>query len=336
MYLSDAHVRELLGALAERPVNQDDLWIACWGSVEWRSHPIPANIARIAHDLIEAEHSRTILVHGRYGTGKSSFMKSLRAQMDDRVVTTVWADMPSITSHIDSSALAAVMILIAKELQEMPKTGCPEDCDLGQALEDLWVIEARAMRTACNDPCDTTIPPEPNRMVGTERGQGRRFVLANTLERKIEQCIKSMGASKQLVVFLDDLDRCERKVAMDVVRLLLRFGSVSNVHFVLACDWDVLEQGVKDWMHQHGKADDGVPLVTANSALEKYVHIPVELPGMGATAPAWKSKGNKIPDIMRSVLELKSGMVNDEVYREARLYDVLIDALMREVRGNDI
>lgn len=327
MYLSDEFIRKLLGTLAEQPVDQDDLWIACWGSVKKNGHTIPANVDMIAQDLKNADHSRTILVHGRYGTGKSSFMKSLRAQIKDDVIT-LWLDMPSLVSHIDSTALAAVMIRIVEALQAEFDAPCPEVCDFGQALEDLWRIEARSMRTSRNDPCDSTIPPEPSRMAGTVRGEGRRFVRANTLEKRIEECIRSLG-ERMLVVFLDDLDRCERNVAMDVVRLLLRFGSVSNVHFVLACDWDVLEQGVKDWMHQHGKADDGSPLVTANSALEKYIHIPVELPGMGALASKWTSGVREISPALRNVLESRSGIVNDEAYQQVRLYDVLIDTLMR-------
>lgn len=334
--LSPEEVGRLLAALAERPVDQGGLWAACWGEDERNGQRIPANIARIAEDILKANQSRVILVHGRYGTGKSSFMKSICAQIECNVIP-LWLDMPSLTSHIESTALAAVMLQIADKLQAEAGNSGFAKFDFGRALEDLWRIEAGATSFACHDPYRPVVPPEPNRMAGTLRGEGRRVVRANTLEKEIERSIQLLGtgAKRQMpmVVFLDDLDRCERAVAMDVVRLLLRFGPVSNVHFVLACDWDVLEQGVKDWMHQHGKADNGMPLVTANSALEKYIHIPVKLPGMGVVAGMRKKMEVQLPLSLRNVLTQADdgeGITVNDKYKAAQLFDILVDNLMHE------
>jgi hypothetical protein len=332
MYLTTEDENRLLQALAEQPVEEGRLWTACWGE----ENQVPAIVARIKRNIVDAAQSRVILVHGRYGTGKSSFMKSVHEETKDQVIP-LWLDMPSLTSRIESSALAAVMMEIVRELQKThDELGVDrsEDCDFGQALEDLWRIEAGTMSSACVDPCKPVIPPEPNRMAGTVRGEGRRTVRANTLEREISRCIDSLPPDKRkMLVFLDDLDRCERVVARDVVRLLLRFGTnhVTNVHFMLACDWDVLEQGVKDWMHKYGKADDGAPLVTANSALEKYIHIAVELPSMGKAA----RQLNDYPKPQAFAELLKGRTTDASEYKEVQLFDVLINDQIYEalVRG---
>lgn len=316
----------LLEALAERPVNQGNLWAACWGDIEQEGEKIPANIDRIAQDILKAKQSRVVLVHGRYGTGKSSFMHGIRTQIESKVID-LWLDMPSLTSHINSSALAAVMIQMGEKLSSETENSGSEECNFGRALEDLWCIEAREIDRSCDSSHAGIAEPEPNRMAGTLYGDGSRTVKANTVEKKIGECINSLK-KKQMVVFLDDLDRCEHIVAMDVVRLLLRFGPIKNVHFVLACDWDVLEQGVKDWMENHGKSSDGTPIVTANSALEKYIHISVELPGMGAIAMNLE----KNPDTHQAEISMNGALkiqeAKDDEYRQAQLFDVLINDLL--------
>lgn len=337
MFLTLECQQKLLAALAEQPVDQGDLWVAYWGADERNKH-VPANAARIARDILAAIKSRAVLVHGRYGTGKSSFMQNIRSQLEGEVIP-LWIDMPSLTSNIDSTALAAVMLCIAEKLEkERERLNFGVDsCCFSQALEDLWRIEVKSLASRCSDPCKPTVPPEPNRMAGTVHGTGRRSIAANTLEKSIDQCLSTMKS--KLVLFLDDLDRCEKGVAMDVVRLLLRFGTTSNLHFVLACDWDVLEHGVKEWMDHHGKALDGEPLVTANSALAKYIHLPVELPPMGRpVGKDWGAGDQELPSALRKLLDTRDRIVsmapNSEksmvksAYEKARLYDALIFSLL--------
>lgn len=345
-YISPELQARLLSRLAECPVDNSVLWSAYWGN-DGGEPAIPANITRIAADLKQAEKSRTILVHGRYGTGKSSFIRCLESQIKAEAMT-LWLNMPTLTSNIASSALAAVIIAISRELEKQSKDSNIDSCNLGQALEDLWRIEAGALRAECADDCDCTVPPAPSRMAGALYGDGVRYLAANTLEEQIEKCVKIIDEKskkqniikKSLVVFLDDLDRCTRRVAMDVIRLLLRFGSTSNVHFVLACDWDVLEQGVKDWMAAHGKADHGKPIVTANSALEKYIHILVELPGMGKKAIKYNLAQKSIPEMLDMMKEY--GTVIDakdvdtgRVYQKVILADVFVGEWLAEIGAGE-
>ena len=343
MSLSIECIQALIAALSEKPIGDGELWIARWG--DDKDHPnIPANVGMIARDIKNANKSRTILVHGRYGSGKSSFMECICSQIENEAIP-LWLDMPSLTSHIDSTALAAVMIRIADVLEEEASSDVLEICGFGQALEDLWRIEAESPYARCLDPCKPVSPPEASRMAGgTLHGDGRRFIKANTLEKRFEKCLeaiaKKSGKRTSLVVFLDDLDRCQKEVAMDVVRLLLRFGSTSNVHFVLACDWDVLEQGVKDWMHQHGKSNDGEPIVTANSALEKYIHTPVELPGMGEYALSSRRGGEKAPGSILKMMQMVGGTVRagdqaDEIYEKPTLADVMVGKLLATLGERD-
>lgn len=325
---SEEEQKEIFARLGEGPTNLSGLWTAYWGDLKI--------IKQIGAMLTKKdESSRTVLVHGRYGTGKSSFLQRIEQEIEEKSMV-LKLNMSSFTGHITSSALAAVVNRIVAKLNEESLKLHIDGCPLSSQVEDLWRIEAQSLSWNCDDPCHPSIPAEHNRMAGMFQGEGDRFVAANTLETGIADCVRKIcqkdGKTMSLTVFLDDLDRCSRRVAMDIIRLLLRFSSTENVHFVLACDWDILEQGVKDWMDAYGKADHGGPLVTANSALEKYVHIAVELPDMGAPAQLneehsknWK---NEILQTILAAADREIDGSKDNPEYALSLADVLVNELL--------
>ena len=334
--------KTLTEALAETPISDSSLWVAHWGRYKGDEN-LPNNAGMIIDSLkspvnngndATGKRSRVILVHGRYGSGKSSFLELIRQRLKEDEIICHWIDMPSLTSHIESTALAAVMASIVDCLRGY-ETLSNHDCMNGMTrrVEDLWRIEGGLAYPCHQGGAIAAAVPEDNRMAGTFlRGDARRHVQANTLEKCIDDCLHERD--KQMVVFLDDLDRCERKVPVDVVRLLLRFGNTHRIHFVLACDWDVLEYGVQEWMKHHGMDSGEQPLVTANSALEKYIHWSVELPGMGAPVkqPQLIEK-RVIPDSLFKIFSEKGGVIGaggsaDSSGKEPHLYDVLINALL--------
>jgi hypothetical protein len=95
-------------------------------------------------------------------------------------------------------------------------------------------------------------------------------------------------------------------------------------------------------MKDHGTDGDGRSLVTANSALEKYIHNSVELPGMWAQT-LWKDakKPVKIPEEVRNMLhDTENGIITLDhkergKYSDKRLFDVLVNDLMSSVFADD-
>ena len=339
-------MEQLVNRLAEGPESNGTLWVAYWGRHD--KHPdLPKIAGTIIEDLLAPvnnsnsgshKRSRVVLVHGRYGSGKSSFLEMIREQLDKHEkMICHWIDMPTLTSHIDSTALAAIMAEIVDCLQEHLGQG-GNDCmnGMNQRIEDLWSIEAGVPHITSHDLPFPVAAPEENRMAGNfVKGDAWRHLRANKLEKSIDNCLGG-EIDKQLVVFLDDLDRCERQVPMDIVRLLLRFGNTHRIHFVLASDWDVLEYGVREWMKSHGMNDDHQPLVTANSALEKYIHWPIKLPGMGKTVLMRDTVEKRaIPKKLFDLFSnrnrvIPSGETRKESHiDELALCDVLVNALLK-------
>lgn len=328
----------------DTPLRPEALWRAYWGE-EKGSVKL---IHMLAWDLLQADHSRAILVHGSYGTGKTAFLNLLQQRLrqlvpnlpgfenQTRHLYCLWLHMPVLTSSIQTSAMAAVMGAIVHFISE--NTTCSEDQrdHLFSALDDLWRMEADiCMSSRDADPCTPhSVAPRPTRMAGFSEGtRSTRVYRANTLELLIDTtlgwsarpvCQEAGGATQKgsertegdpppndrgaaslghkLVVFLDDLDRCEKRVAKDVVRLLLRFGPTRGVHFVLASDWEVLNHGVQAWMTDHGSTAQGEPLVVANSALGKYIHHQVDLPSLGHQLVSTACCEKDVPDGWRPLM----------------------------------
>ncbi|MBF0400621.1 MAG: AAA family ATPase [Magnetococcales bacterium] len=310
----------------EPPV--DLLWALKWGLVS-PSHPSdigttaeagrggetavqPARLQlleEIVQSFRRTKSPYNIMVSAEYGTGKTSLLRRLKNRLDmaeeEGQFQTLWLDMPSLTGTTPALTHALVMAAIVNKLAgEGYGTVNPE---WQTHVREIWELD-KAMYAHTNgqsSPCafDTAKKPPPDNTQKECREEPRRSSLpgATTPERvlqavQLEQGIKELLKGnfphpRHLVVFLDDLDRCQKFVPYHVIRLLLRFGGVERVHFVLACDEEIMAVGAKQWMECHGHGfGDKAGSETRNgtqtayspaSALRKYIALQVNLPGMG-------------------------------------------------------
>lgn len=313
--------RTLLERLAESPRSPSpDMWIAYWGADPDDSRN-PRSAGHILQELRTRDETCTVLIYGRYGTGKTSFARMLQERLEppasdkgavgaseptgngetepppaanadapaDRIrnkkIRTVWIPMATAVSRAHVSASAVVLAWICDSLlrrgNAAEQVASEELAALKRATEDFWHLETTTPdRAPLQDAQPGRLLPWQDRMVGHAGSEPSRYTAAMGVEMALQKLLKK--SETNLIVFLDDLDRCPQETPMQVVDLLLRFSGRKRVHFVITCDWDVLEQGVRDWMDAKGKRDDGAYLVAPNSALEKYVQYAVELPSMGA------------------------------------------------------
>lgn len=342
--------RTIAKRLEEAPELSGILWRAYWGVAKEDSE-YPSNIDKISDAINQAQSCITTLVHGDFGTGKTSFMRLLEKKLmehgngkknsDDQKsgeqnhenaqdkdssdqqeaegfdFHTLWLHMPALTNHVNSSVVAVVVSAIVNELQRLSgynknsklqdtsnKDFANDLAKLKGQVADLWRIEGPAREPKQSGSC--TEMPQPNRMVGSTQDVSERYRAANIIEEDIEVVLSKF--SIKLVIFLDDLDRCPLSDAGDLIRLLLRFsGTHGMIHFVIASNREVLEHGVEEWMQEYGMKRNNTPLVTANSALRKYIDFEVRLPGFsdqvsGNYVDSWLSKIEKMDAISNESL----------------------------------
>ncbi len=308
--------------LAEKVTDDAFLWAAYFGVPPKNDQA--GNLEQLINNCCSVEREAKILtqmmtvnapcnalVHGRYGTGKTSFMRmlwndmrklgktlcppevdplsKLHQEIGDsylsgdphaKEVQAIWLHMPSLTAGLPHMTVCMVMAAIIEALDKAGK-----EVEIREGLNDLWRLESTFGKPGFCENGDLE-PPRPSSFSGTN-APSLRIIHANCLESSIQDLLYKQ--KKVFVLFLDDLDRCDKDVHYRIIRLLLRLSAARRIHTVMASDYEVMQNGVKAWMNTHGigvkRMDSSMaasfednPIVSANSALNKYIHHDIEMP----------------------------------------------------------
>jgi predicted KAP-like P-loop ATPase len=92
---------------------------------------------------------------------------------------------------------------------------------------------------------------------------------------KIEEEMKKLSGKHRIVVFIDDLDRCNSKKALEVFESTKIFLDLEGFVFVIGLNYDTLSKLIKEEYKQIG--------IKGEEYIKKLVQIPVNL-------PRWNSK----------------------------------------------
>lgn len=87
----------------------------------------------------------------------------------------------------------------------------------------------------------------------------------------IEKELKKKGKAR-LVIFVDDLDRLEPNVAVGLLEVIKLFADVKQCVFVMAIDYDVVVQGVRQ------KYSNDIPLSKCRSFFDKIIQLSFRMP----------------------------------------------------------
>jgi hypothetical protein len=85
---------------------------------------------------------------------------------------------------------------------------------------------------------------------------------------------------KQLVILIDDLDRCLPKPAIETLEAIRLFLFTSRTAFVIAADEAMIEYAVRE--HFPDLPATSGPLTYARNYLEKLIQVPFRIPALGA------------------------------------------------------
>lgn len=92
----------------------------------------------------------------------------------------------------------------------------------------------------------------------------------SNLENEFRNLVKNTG--KRLVIFIDDLDRLNPEVAVELLEVIKLFMSVENCIFVLAIDYDVVVSGVRK------KYGENLSDEKCRSFFDKIIQLPFTMP----------------------------------------------------------
>ncbi|MEY2343162.1 Qat anti-phage system ATPase QatA [Acidithiobacillus sp. IBUN Pt1247-S3] len=252
----------------------------------------------------------TIGVHGDWGAGKSSVLEMIEAgfaNTDDvlclkfngwrfqgfedakialieGIVTGLVEKRPALTK-----AAAAVKdvfsridwLKVAKRaggLAMTAFTGIPTPDQIGAIVGSLEALVADPAKiatkenlTAAVDEVKAVLKPGESKNVPEE---------VEAFRKAFDRLLKDAGI-KQLVVLIDDLDRCLPDTAIETLEAIRLFVFTARTAFVVAADEAMIEYALRK--HFPDLPDSTGPRDYARNYLEKLIQVPFRIPALGET-----------------------------------------------------
>ena len=157
-------------------------------------------------------------------------------------------------------------------------TGIPSPDMIQSAIAALKGFAADPAKIATKDNLDSAIEnlggllkPRETKNVPEEIGEFRKA---------FDRLLADAGID-QLVVLIDDLDRCLPDTAIETLEAVRLFVFTSRTAFVVAADEAMIEYAVRK--HFPDLPDTTGPLTYARNYLEKLIQVPIRIPALGET-----------------------------------------------------
>ena len=269
-------------------------------------------IATTIIELLRArpDHPVTIGVHGDWGAGKSSVLEMIEAGFADKdevlclkfngwrfqgfedakialiegIVTGLVEKRPAL-----NKAAAAVKdvfrridwLKVAKRaggLALTAFTGIPTPDQIGAIVGSLEAVIADPAKLATKESLSTAIDEVKAVLKPGETKNVPEEVEA--FRKAFDQLLKDAGI-KQLIVLIDDLDRCLPDTAIETLEAIRLFVFTARTAFVVAADEAMIEYAVRK--HFPDLPDSTGPRDYARNYLEKLIQVPFRIPALGET-----------------------------------------------------
>lgn len=256
------------------------------------------------------DHPMTIGVHGDWGAGKSSVLEMIEAGFTDEddvlclkfngwrfqgfedakialiegIVTGLVEKRPAL-----NKAAAAVKdvfrridwLKVAKRaggLAITAFTGIPTPDQVGAIVGSLEAVVADPAKLATKENISTVIDEVKAVLKPSEAKNVPEEVEA--FRKAFDRLLKDAGV-KQLVVLIDDLDRCLPDTAIETLEAIRLFVFTARTAFVVAADEAMIEYAVRK--HFPDLPESTGPRDYARNYLEKLIQVPFRIPALGET-----------------------------------------------------
>jgi predicted KAP-like P-loop ATPase len=253
------------------------------------------------------EHALTIGIHGDWGAGKSSVLKMTQTAMagDDRVAC-LWFNGWAFQGFDDAKT-----VLIESIITEL----CRQRSTVGKVKEyatdllkrvDYFKLARRGAGLAFNvltgmpslDQITSalgglqalagsfrSLPPEAVEEKLTAAASYLKAAEERSMPEEMHEFHKRFkqlldeAQIDQLVVLIDDLDRCLPETAIDTLEAIRLFLFVPKTAFVIGADEGMIEYAVRE--HFPNLPLSTGPVSYARNYLEKLIQVPFRIPALG-------------------------------------------------------
>jgi len=236
--------------------------------------------------ILSANMPTTIAIQGEWGSGKTSMMNQIKFNLCESIEKpgadfyAVWVNtwQYSLMKTGDETLVAIIHGLTKHVLNIIQDKHQNKADQLTRKLTSaLQVIAKAAAKTAIS-----TTGLDGKSVVDAltnDVNQDRTILeLRNALSDAVAECIRldeSLGKPKKgFLFFIDDLDRIDPPIAVEILELIKNIFEVDNCIFLLAIDYDVVVKGLEP---KFGKLTDKNER-EFRSFFDKIIQLPFSMP----------------------------------------------------------
>ncbi|REE25020.1 putative KAP-like P-loop ATPase [Winogradskyella pacifica] len=226
-----------------------------------------------------AQTPLTIAIQGEWGSGKTSLMNAIRHDLceNENGFYGIWINTWEYSLLTDEYNTMTNIIqgIISSVIQVLEK-------DKNQNLEDLkkkavgfFKAAARsAAKMGANAATAGIAGDATDAFFEASDKQSSLRELHMELQKQINQSIESNEKAKGFLFFIDDLDRINPPVAVQILELLKNIFDLENCIFMLAIDYDVVVKGLEPKFGKKTPENER----EFRSFFEKIIQLPFTMP----------------------------------------------------------
>ncbi|MBS5165832.1 MAG: AAA family ATPase [Butyricicoccus pullicaecorum] len=207
----------------------------------------------------------SIAVQGDWGTGKTSTIKMVQEQLEkDKDTNNIRCIFFNTWQYSQFNMEDSLYISLVHNLVNEIARNSEEAKKFYKTIKELgkWALLNYASRISgmnFSELCEVMYKDKNEPMANI-----------SNLENEFRNLVKNTG--KRLVIFVDDLDRLNPEVAVELLEVIKLFMSVENCIFVLAIDYDVVVSGVRK------KYGENLSDEKCRSFFDKIIQLPFTMP----------------------------------------------------------
>ncbi|MEM1354999.1 MAG: Qat anti-phage system ATPase QatA [Planctomycetota bacterium] len=271
------------------------------------------NNAAISHTVCQLLHSLhgrpvTIGIHGDWGAGKSSVLEMIDHQLGENERTVCLKFNGWQFEGFEDAKIALIEGIITALVDARPALRKAGDTVKNLFRRIDWLKVARnaggllwtastgipspdmiqsavgALRSLIQDPAASVSRDQIEAVAGMFDG-----AFGDGVSRQVPEEVRQFRADfdqlleaaeiDQLVVLVDDLDRCLPETAVATLEAIRLFVMTSRTAFIIAADEAMIEYSVRK--HFPSLPESSGPLTYAQNYLEKLIQVPFRIPALG-------------------------------------------------------
>jgi predicted KAP-like P-loop ATPase len=223
-----------------------------------------------------SEPNLSIGIHGEWGTGKTTIMKSIENRLkSDQNILTIWFNAWRYERE-EQFALVSLMKTIAYELDKQPKYEKAKEVLLRSIITaGKGLVSKYALSEKYVDELQDNLTSHMKKLAEADKNT-IYFQGLKQIEDEMEEILKKYPESR-IVVFIDDLDRCTPKKALEVFESIKVFLDIKGFIYIIGLSRETITKLITAEYEKNG-----ITGITGEQYIGKIIQNPI-------TVPEWNS-----------------------------------------------